>query len=704
MFTDLLPLLRPTSVAVVGATDRLGAAGQIVMSNLATAGYAGTVAPVNPGRETVGGLPAYPTVSSIGHEIDCVVIATPRDSVLQAVRDAGEAGARGCIVYTSGFGESDAKQGSRDEAELRRLATSYGMALLGPNCVGLINFVDRIPLTFSGSGGDLVRHNQAAASGLAVVAQSGALGQYVLHAQARGVAFSHFVSTGNSVVLDVGDIVYAMADDPRVSAICLTYEGLRESSRILDALDHAKDRSVPVVVVKAGMSSAGATAVSSHTGAAVGDARATLAALEARSAIIAHDLSTMVETAQFLGKNRDRRPNGEGTVIVSGSGGAGVLACDAAERHGVTLATLRAETVDAVGTAIPSYGAGGNPIDVTATDTTGTAIGTCVSIVGDAKETSSVLLPLGVALHTSDIEKRLSRVIEASENLAVPLAVTWMSEWRDPQVLAVLERHRSISLFSDLDRACHAIRAWHRINTREAWPTAAAGPVASPLQPTGGLVNEVRSAEVLRDRGVVFAPMIRLDPDGSHPDLQTWSYYPAVVKVVSDDIAHKAAVGGIVLGATSTPDIAQAVRNIRDNVTRNAPDAAIDGFVVQQIITGSTEVLVGAVRDHQYGPVLAIGPGGGGAGAGQEIGVVAAPATRHRIVELIRRTPGIAHLSSAAQEHLAGILLGVSDLMMEQPDVSEVEMNPLIVRASEPWVVAVDALIRTTTQTSEVTA
>lgn len=692
----LRSLFSPASVGVVGASTTPGSFGGLVLANLRAAGYEGRIHGVNPRYDDIDGIPSYPNIASMPGPVDCVVIVVPGAAAVTAVEEAAAAGVGSAVVLSSGFKEMDDPESAERQEVLARIAAEGGPAILGPNCLGLANFGEKAVLTFVPGFPELARRVRSEV-GVAVVSQSGALGSYVLHAQARDVPFSYFVSTGNSAALDVGDCVQYLAGAPGVASILLTFEGLRPGTALLGALEHAATLGTPVVAIKAGQSEAGASAVVSHTGAAVGDHQACRAALEARGALMVNSLGDGLEAAAFLGKLGRTAPTGRGVGVVTGSGGAGVLAADAAARQAVKMATLSAGTQHSLRNQMPAYGAAGNPVDVTASAAKGDLIGRVLETVAADPDVGAIMVPMGFALYDDSAEERRKVVLEAATAVDVPVAVVWMSEWFENEAAAPFERADGVGLFRNMDSCFRALGQW--LHPPRSLPEARAGIDLGTLDLGSGsaTLDEARSRQLLERVGVPFVETIEVagtELAGLRQALTSWKAYPAALKILSADLPHKSKVGGVAIGLGNEAAVLEAAERIIRDVSAGAPGARLDGFLLQEMSSGTQEILVGAVRDPVYGPVVAVGPGGTGAGARQSVGVLPVPLTAELALAKLRDVPGVSHLPPQVLSELANVAAGVGELMAGVPAITEIDINPLIVTGGGTRVVAVDALVR----------
>ncbi|ADP81234.1 acetate--CoA ligase family protein [Pseudofrankia inefficax] len=699
--SDLGALFQPRSVAIVGASSKGDGFGNGVVGNLLEGGYTGQVYPVHRSATTVDGLPTIRSFAERAGEIDCAVLAVPAGQVNQSLREAAAAGIRAALVLSSGFAEAGG-EGLRMAQEMRDVAADLDLRIVGPNCLGAVSFVDRTVLTFLRGVGRMSAA-MAASQGLAVVSQSGALGSNLLQAYRYGVPFSYFVGTGNSAMLDVGDFVGHLCLDERVTGICLLYEGLRENSPLLGALEAAQERGTPVVAVKAGRSAAGQRAASSHTASAVGDDLACVAALEARGVMVVEGPEQLIAAASFLARNRRPSPRVGGVSIVSGSGGIGVLLADSAERHGVPLATFTDETAERLKAVLPPYSTVENPVDLTAGSIGGNGVRDALRALTEDQNTAAAVIALNTTIHDEFGSERMTTVAQAAEASEVPLAAVLLAEGRSGPSLDILESSPHLGLFRSTDQCMRTIAHWMRL-ARPAGPTPepdrsvdwdrVALLLAGAPRGADGLLDEPTSQAVLAAVGVEGPRQIVVDtPEAVRT--RGWAHYPAVAKVVSADLQHKARYGGVVVGVLDEEALVAACSTIEANVSGQSFPVRISGYLVQEMALGTQELLLGALRDPVYGPIVVIGQGGGGAGRRSSARATAAPLTRARAAELVAGAPATAALPDGVQSSVAHLAVRLGELMTRFPRVAELEVNPLLV-THDRRVVGVDAVVRVT--------
>ncbi|WP_147426005.1 CoA-binding protein, partial [Teichococcus wenyumeiae] len=459
-------LLHPGSIAVVGASTRAGAFGARVLENLE--GFTGEIWPVNPRYETLGGRRCYPSLAALPAAPDCVAIAAPREGVVAVLEDCIAQGAGGAVVFAAGYAETGLPDRVAEQEAVAALAGR--LPLLGPNCLGFGNFLLGAGVTFSAGPKPVVPRGRA----IGIVSQSGALGFALAQAVERGVAVSHVLTSGNAAGLDTADLVAYLADEPGCSAIACVLEGLAEPRRLLAAAARAARAGKPLLVHKMASGEGGAAAALSHTGAVAGGHAVWRAALAEAGAILVDDFSALAEMAAFFAK-APAVPRGAGVAVVSTSGGAGILAADAAERHHVSLPQPEAAAAAVLAARIPEYGSTRNPCDLTAQVLNDAeALLACTDALASDPGYGALLYPNthGYAFSANRIPVMAGIAARHGRFLCVP----WLAERREGDVLRAAEAVQDAAIFSSMEHCFAALAAWRE---RAAW---AARPAERPTR------------------------------------------------------------------------------------------------------------------------------------------------------------------------------------------------------------------------------
>lgn len=693
----LSQLFDPRAVAIIGASANLTRIGGQPVRALHRFGFQGGVYPVNPKYNEIDGLRCYASVGEIETPCDLALIAVPAESSIEAVRDCGAAGIPYCIVLSAGFRETGTA-GAALEDRLRRTAADAGVRLVGPNCQGLLNLTTRL---YAGFGSPFQEPDLLAGS-VSLVTQSGGFGFAVLMScTARGIGFRVALSTGNEADVTTPEVIEALIDDPGARIICAYVESITDGRRLQAAGRRALAANKPLLIWKSGNSVDGARAAASHTGSMTGRYDVYRAAFRQCGIIEIFDIDDLCDACRaFLG---GMLPAGPRVASVSISGGAGILFTDRATSRGLTLSSLGEDTNQRLRAAIPSFGSISNPIDVTAGVFNDAELLTNVisSVLGDPQVDQ-----LAVLLASLPGEAALSaaRAIRSAVELHnKPVLVAWSARRNRAEAAYALLEQGHVPIYESPVRVAEAA-AWL---AGFAASRNAAAPATPPqigrvtLPDSGGTLDEAQSKALLHQIGVPIAREVVLPADTVMPgpiDLN----FPVAVKVLSRDIAHKSDIGGVRLGVTNLDGIAEAIRFIHANVKKHRPDAAIDGYIIAEMITDGLEAIVGLVRDPSFGPVVAFGLGGVATEVLKDLSYRVAPfgpdQARAMIAEL-RSAPLFGAFRGRAEldvDGLADVIARISVLAAQEERILEMDINPLFVRPRGKGVVAADALIVTT--------
>ena len=602
----LSALFDPSAVAVVGASDDPTKIGGRPLHLLKAARFGGPIYPVNPHRELVQGLNAYPTVSDAPTRPDLAIIAVPASHVLTSFEDAVSAGVRVAIVYTSGFAEVG-NEGLALQRNLVASARASGVRILGPNCLGVINTQNSLVATFSGAVGGNAR--QAGSIGLA--SQSGALGAHCLVlAERRGLAFSLWATSGNESDIDVAELMMYMATDSGTRVIVACIEGVRDGNRLLEALELARGNGKPVIMMKVGTSPVGALAAASHTASMVGSDRVFNAVLEEFGVCRAYSIEEMFDIA--YGLTVHRRPKGRSLTVVTTSGGVGVLLADEAERLGVEIPELPAATQAKVRDLIP-YAGTRNPVDVTAQITnTPEVLGPMLEALAESGTADSLLLFLSHLGLSDAMMRRLMPALAAlSEGQAARVRVACLLT--SDHVRQKLESF-GYSVFEDPTRAIRTVAALIGLaenqQQRRIPPSLPVLDSDAASIAAGAAYNELEAKHLMRAIGIPTLPeQVARTPEEAMA-LAAGVGFPVALKVVSRDVPHKSDAGGVCLSLANERDVRSAFASILENVARCHPQACIDGVSVAPMAGPGVDLIVGCVRDSTFGHCVMLGIGG----------------------------------------------------------------------------------------------
>lgn len=693
--------LHPRSIAVVGATPNERAFAGRSMANLKP--FDGRVLLVNPRYPEIGGQACYSSLSALPEVPDCVLIATARETVEPIVRECGQLGVGGVVLFASGYAETGNPEKAADQARLVATARESGVMLLGPNSIGYANYTNNALVSFTplpARKGTLPPH------AIGLVSQSGALAFALEQAANHGTAFSHVFSCGNACDIDVTDQIAYLAADPACAAIACVFEGLSDASRIIDAARLCAEAGKPLVVYKMARGTAGAAAAMSHTGSMAGSDRAYSTALREAGVVQVDTIEQLVPTTVFFAKAP--RPVAAGVAIVSGSGGAGIVAADEAERFDVPLPQPCDETRAVLESHIPDFGAARNPCDLTAQAANNfDSFIQCGDAVFADPAYGAAVVPLVVTGEGN------GRRFEVFNDLAIRhgkmACGLWMSHWMEGPESAEAEALPRLALFRSVSHCFAALAAWQ---ARERWllsrqtapalrltqASVAADARTRILAAPAATLTEREAKNVLSMYGV---PVVGESLATSEQDAVRAAEacgYPVVLKVESPAIPHKSEAGVIRLGLKSAQEVADAYREVRANALTVTSDDRINGVLVQSQIPAGVEILVGARVDPHLGALLVVGLGGVMVELMRDTVTAIAPCSAEQargMLGQLRGAPLLKGFRGAAGvdvERLAEVIARLSEFAHDQCDaIAEFDVNPLI--CTPERIVAVDALI-----------
>lgn len=691
---SLAALLDPRSVAVVGASSDAGKAGGRPLHYMLQTGYDGALYPVNPHRSEVLSLRAYPSLADLPEVPDLCVIAVPVDHVEQYLVQCGELGVRAAIVFASGYAETG-DEGRARQQRLQQIAVAYGMAVAGPNCLGLVNARTGAAPTFTTA---LERRPHLEQGPISFVSQSGALGAFLLGMiQDEELGITHFVTTGNEAVLDLSDYVRYMLEDDQTRVIAGYLEGA-DGARLISVFGAALAQAKPLVLMKVGSSSAGAAASVAHTGKLVGVDAVYDAVFRRYAVTRAQSLDELLDFSRALAMNR--LPAGSGVGIVSTSGGAAILLADWCDRLGLDVVKLAPATTERLEAALPWFAGRRNPVD-----TTGRPLwepemmhDTLAAVAADPA-VDVVLCHVGLAPGPG--RRIADELVRAAEAAGKPILVCWLREI-DPEPHAELRRH-GIPAFSDpvrMTRAAAATVDYARARGI-ALEVAAPEPLTVGAVPDGKVVSEHAARGWLVDHGLPgLDEAVATSPPAAVAAAERIGY-PVCLKVLSADVTHRSDIGAVRLGLTGPAEVTRAYGEIVAAVDRHVPGARIDGMLVmEQIATDGVELIVSGFRDAAFGPCVLCGIGGILAEVMRDTVIRPAPVGAAEARSMVEELRGAALLDgprgtpASDVEAAAAAIARLSALMAgADPDVDTIEINPLLVLADGAGVKVLDALI-----------
>jgi acetyltransferase len=699
---DLSTLFAPRAVAVIGATGRAGSVGQAVFGNVLQHSYAGVVYPINPRAPSIMSVKAFPSVLDIPDEVDLGIIIVPRDAVSGVMVECGKKGIKAAIVITAGFKELGGG-GVELEQKVLQAARASGIRLLGPNCLGIINTEPRVSL--NGSFARLMPRP----GNIALVSQSGAVGVAALeYAQGEEIGLSKFVSVGNKADLNENDFLAYLKDDPQTDVILFYLEDLADPRRFFQLAQEITSgpKPKPILAIKSGRTAAGAKAASSHTGALAGSDEAYDALFAQCGVLRVESLEELFDYALAFGMQP--LPRGNRVAIVTNAGGLGIMAVDASVRYGLEIAALQDATVEKLRQGLPPAANIHNPVDVLGDGREDRYRVALDAVLQDDQVDGAIVISTPQLM--TDLPAIAATVAEVTPPYGKPTLVCQMALGEIEETLAIWTKAR-LPHYHFPEEAARAMGAMARY--------------AASIQPTRHEVKsftdvdrealknllvrvkragrshllEPESHELFQDYGFQVAPF-----HWAHsPEEAAWAAeslgYPVVLKIVSPEVIHKFDVGGVRLNLKTLAEVSQAYRDILAAVASARPEASLQGVLVQRMADKGRETILGMTRDPQFGPLLMFGLGGTYVEIFKDVIFRVAPISEHWAEKMIRELKGFQIFTGYRGEPpadlgaIAQCLERLSQLVLDFPEIKELDINPLMVFPEGQGAAVLDARV-----------
>ncbi len=702
MVNNLEKVIAPTSIAVLGASNKEKTVGNAVIDNILRSHFTGRVYPVNPSYKEVLGLRCYSNVLEIEEAVDLAVVITPRDVVPKVVEECGKKGVKGAVIISSGFKEVG-EEGAIIEKRITAIAKQYGIRIIGPNCLGFINAAPSISLNASFTKGMPKFGN------IMVVSQSGAICAAMLeYAKTKNIGFSKVFSLGNKADIDENDILHFTISDKSTRVVLMYIEDLTNGRRFIESAlqlamgENETKRSIPIIALKAGKSSTGAKAIASHTGALAGSEEAYNAIFEQAGIVQVDTLEEMFDHAVAFAYQGI--PKSDGTAVVSNGGGPAAIIADAASKYDLKLTALSNSTVNRLKSVLPRNASIINPIDM----------------VGDADH-QRYEKTLRIVLEDPDVHScvvastpQLMLDLEALANVITSVSKEFEEKPILASIMAIAEMGKISKILDENNIPQYpfpesAAKALAAMNRYQRWLTKPRADITSfdvdkiavkeifdnTRKDGRNYVHEYNASLVLKAYGIPVAASAIAINEEECTELSKQIGYPVVLKISSPDIVHKVDVGGVELGLRNEDEVKQAFHRIIDRVKTARLDANIQGVNVQEFVKGGKEVIIGMKRDPQFGPMIMFGSGGIYVSVYNDVSFRLAPITKTVAQEMIESTKAFKLLSGIRGEKPSDIesvvecLQRISQLALEFPEILEIDINPL--RVFEKGCKAVDA-------------
>jgi len=674
----------PESVAVIGASKTPGKIGNAIVKNMIGSGYSRDIYPVNPREKEIEGLKCYPDIASLENKVDLAIISVPAAGAVKVAEQCGRAGVKSLVVVSAGFKEVG-KEGLALEKELVRKCRDYGMRLLGPNCVGMMD--THVPINASFSEGF------PAAGNIAFISQSGAMLVAILDwSKSSGIGFSKIISLGNKADLTESDFIGDAADDPNTRVILCYIEDIADGKHFLKIAREASAKK-PVIILKSGTSQAGAQAASSHTGALAGSNLAYDTAFRQSGIIRASTMADLFDLAVAF--SSQPVPGGSRVAVVTNAGGPGIVTTDSIENTGLTMSRFSKNTIESLRSGLPGESNIYNPVDVLGDAKTDRFRLAMNSVLADENVDSMVVLICPTAV--TEAEETARSIVEAHRSRPdKPVFAAMMGGESLAGGSGVLSA-AGVPSYIFPETAVSVISGMTRYSRLRQTSEAPAAEKISGTDP--GMVEEAfakvreegrlvllgsESYLVARAYGIPAAPVrLAASPDEA-ADIAGEMGYPLVLKVASPKILHKTDVGGVKIGIKNAEEVRKGFVEIMENVHRHFPKTAIHGIEIQKMMPKGTELIIGMSRDLQFGPLMAFGLGGIYVNLLKDVAFrLAEGLTRQEVLAMISETKASTLLRGyrgeepADIEAIIDIILRTAALVTDFPTIAEMDINPV---------------------------
>ncbi len=700
---DLRRFFNPASVALVGATDDLTKFGGRCLAQMLEFGYRGRVYPINPRRSKVRDLDCYPSVLDLPETPDHVGIVVAAERVLETLQQCAARRVPFATIFSSNFSEAGTGHGENLQREIRSFAQSSGVRFMGPNCNGLVNFVDAFAMVSTAA----IKGPRRPPGNVGLVCHSGGLGHVNImwRAQEAGVGINYEVSCGNEADLDACDFMRFVLDDPSTDAVMLALEVVRDGQKFAAVARHAAELEKPLVILKFGRTDAGRRAAASHTGAITGSDAVHDAAFRQFGVLRVDDCNELYEVAKLL--RRRKRPRGTRAAAVSGSGGHSVLMADLGAGAGIGWARYSETTVARLRELVPGFAAVSNPTDLTSALTGSPRLFPDALQTIAADDEVDVLIPILVSPTVAAIDE----VAKLEETSAKPVAVLWTGYCpQNPAITAATLVARGLPVYRDATMCLKAVRAAmtygaflarrHASASAERPPGIDAARAASILEDSRGALTERAAKAVLAAYGIPVTREFLARSAEEAIGIADCLGNAVALKIESPDIAHKTEAGAIRIGVKGPEAVANAYREVIAAAERFNPAARVNGVLVQEMVPPGVELMLGIVADATFGPVVVAGLGGIHVEVLRDVAHRLPPLTHPDARDMLRELrayPLLEGVRGRAPRDIDAVCDAIVRLSWLAQDlgarVSELDINPLIALERGAGARVADALI-----------
>jgi len=701
-------LFSPQSIALIGASPKEGSLGRALMENIINGGYEGTIFPVNPKYTEILGIPSYASVKTLPFPPDLGVICTPAEPVPSLIADLGKKVTKVAVVITAGFGEGEHEEGARLQEKMLEAARIYGVRIVGPNCLGIINPDVKLNATFSTLS--------PKPGSVAFITQSGALLVSMMEcANTMGIGFSKLLSVGGMSDLNFADYLEYLKDDPKTKAIILYIEAITDAKRFLSIAKETVTTK-PVAVIKSGRFQGAAQAVRSHSGALAGSDAVYEAAFRQAGLCRLYELQDVYDL--FLMMNHLPKLKGDNLAILTNGGGLGILATDALIALGGELSPLSASTLNKLNIVLPPTWSQGNPVDIIG-DAPPERYAAVLNILMDDPGLHALLLMhCPTALSSAEgIFGVITETIDKWKRARPDIFMVSLQQNIKKKILSHFTENK-IPIYPTPERA---VRAFHHILSCENEGRFIDKSKEKPIKVLAKVTKILKQLslkkdqewldhhvnhEILTSYGI---PVIKTEFASSLSQARLVSQkmtFPIVLKIASEDIIHKSDIGGVILNLTNPEEVEKSAKKMLSVIATHNPQARIDGFILQPMIPldHGFELFLGGIQDKTFGPVVIFGAGGKAVEVVNDKALALAPLSQKSAMDLIEKTKiynqlkGYRDQDPIPFDQLIECLIKVSYLLVNHPEIAELDINPLLTDSKR--ILVLDSRMRLSLPTS----
>jgi acetyltransferase len=697
---NLDKMFKPKSIAVIGATDKVGKTGYRIFRNLIGSGYDGVVYPVNPTKESVQGVSAYKSIDEVPKAVDLAIIVTPANVVCDVVEECGKKGIKGILIVSAGFKEIG-EEGKKLEQKLLKLREKYKLRIVGPNCVGYSLPYLNLNATFAGSMPDK--------GNIALFSQSGAICGAILDwAAAAKVGFSAFISVGSMLDVDFGDLIDYFGRDTYTKSIVLYSESITNARKFMSAA-RGFARIKPIIVIKSGRFAEGAKAASSHTGAMAGEDYIYDAAFKRAGIVRVKNILDLFNVSSILAKQP--RPSGPNIAIITNAGGPGVLATDAIIEYGGKLAKLSDETMQKLNLFLPTHWSKGNPIDIIG-DSDENVYQKAIDVCLDDQNIDSILV-ICVPQVVADPNRLADRIIDLSKKSTKPILTSFPGE-ASVQFTRDLLNKNNVPTYNTPEEAVESYMYLYRYarNLELIFQTPEERQVVynkekqeklkqiikKAKEEKRTILSESEAKEFIETYDIKTTKPIFAKKESDAVNVAEKIGYPVVMKIQSPQITHKSDSGGVALNLQCEESVRKAYKNMMKKVKEKVPNAIIEGVTLQKMAkTQGGEFILGSKKDPVFGSIILFGMGGIFTELFKDRSIGFPPLNQVIAQRIIEKTKaytlltGFRNIPPADMKKVEQTMINFSQLIEEHPEIAEIDINPLIISNNE--LIAVDARI-----------